>query len=114
MHLFRRLFERAAQYVAVDWNVHKLWDKWIEFESSQEDICALARVYCNVLPLPIKELPRYQQSFIEFASNHELSLLISKEELDDVETQVRFVLTQVCDAIFCDRYRPIPETLYIT
>lgn len=84
------LFERARVYAQHDWNSHKLWDKWIEFESSR-DVAHLAHVYTVVTALPIKELPRLQQCFAEFAGAHELSALLPADQVTAITERVRLL-----------------------
>ena len=44
-----RLFERALETVATDYLAHQLWDKYIEFEVSQEEFGLVAKLYASCL-----------------------------------------------------------------
>ena len=84
-----RLFSRAAQYVSIDWNAHRLLDKWLEYESSQQDIRHMADIYMMAIALPMKELQRMYASFTDFASQHALSAMVSQEAIDAATLEVR-------------------------
>lgn len=89
MHaLLCSLFERSRAYAENDWNSHKLWDKWVEFESSR-DVAHLAHVYLTATALPINQLARFQQSLTEFAGAHELAALVPAD-------QVAAIVERVC------------------
>ena len=80
-HLACRLFQRAAQYVSIDWNAHKLLDPYLEYESSQQDLQRMADVYMMALALPMKELSRFYKSFTAWAAQHPLSAMASPEQI---------------------------------
>lgn len=54
-----RLFERGLEYVGTDYLSHLLWDKYIDFEYSQEEWSRLAQIYTRVLQIPLQQLDRY-------------------------------------------------------
>ncbi|CAO2210791.1 unnamed protein product [Urochloa humidicola] len=64
----RRLFERALSLVEKDYLCYHLWDKYIEFESSQKQLIQLATVYINTLKFPTKKLHMYYESFRKFVT----------------------------------------------
>ncbi|CAL1400714.1 unnamed protein product [Linum trigynum] len=59
----RRLFKRAISFVGKDYLCHMLWDKYVEFEFSQQQWSFLAEIYIQTLRFPTKKLPEYYDSF---------------------------------------------------
>ncbi|XP_010262449.1 PREDICTED: pre-mRNA-processing factor 39-like isoform X2 [Nelumbo nucifera] len=76
----RRLFERGLAYVGTDYLSHSLWDKYIEYEYSQQEWSHLAMIYTRILENPIQQLDRYFNSFKELAGSRPLSELRTAEE----------------------------------
>ncbi|KAF4385970.1 hypothetical protein G4B88_031105 [Cannabis sativa] len=64
----RRLFRRGLSYVGKDYLCHALWDKYIEFELSQQQWSLLAHIYVEALRFPTKKLHRYYDSFKKLAN----------------------------------------------
>ncbi|KAL6900645.1 hypothetical protein ACP4OV_005321 [Aristida adscensionis] len=64
----RSLFERALSLVGKDYLCYHLWDKYIEFESSQKQLSQLATIYINALKFPTKKLDHYYESFRELVT----------------------------------------------
>ncbi|XWS18595.1 hypothetical protein CRYUN_Cryun32bG0058000 [Craigia yunnanensis] len=64
----RRLFKRAMSFVGKDYLCHTLWDKYVEFEFSQQQWSSLANVYIQTLRFPSKKLHRYYESFQKLAA----------------------------------------------
>ncbi|XP_062096460.1 pre-mRNA-processing factor 39-2 isoform X2 [Humulus lupulus] len=64
----RRLFRRGMSYVGKDYLCHALWDKYIEFELSQQQWSLLAQIYIEALRFPTKKLHRYYDSFKKLAN----------------------------------------------
>ncbi|CAL5323189.1 unnamed protein product [Camellia sinensis] len=59
----RRLFKRAMSFVGKDYLCYPLWDKYIEFESSQQQWIFLAKIYVQTLKFPTKRLCRYYDKY---------------------------------------------------
>ncbi|KAI6703501.1 hypothetical protein NL676_012637, partial [Syzygium grande] len=59
----RRLFRRGLSFVGKDYLCHSLWDKYIEFELSQQQWSSLAHIYVQTLRFPTKKLQHYYDSF---------------------------------------------------
>eukprot|EP01018_Ginkgo_biloba_P031200 Gb_23802 [translate_table: standard] len=78
--IIRRLFERGLSYVGTDYLSYPLWDKYIEFEYSQQEWSRLAQIYTRILQIPIQQLDRYYNSFKELAASRPLAELRSAEE----------------------------------
>ncbi|CAL5409227.1 unnamed protein product [Camellia sinensis] len=64
----RRLFKRAMSFVGKDYLCYPLWDKYIEFESSQQQWIFLAKIYVQTLKFPTKRLCRYYDNFKKFVA----------------------------------------------
>ncbi|KAG8389153.1 hypothetical protein BUALT_Bualt02G0199500 [Buddleja alternifolia] len=76
----RRLFERALAYVGTDYLCFPLWDKYIEYEISQQDWPRVATLYTRVLEIPNQQLDRYFEGFKELVASRPLSELRTTEE----------------------------------
>ncbi|XP_011080113.1 pre-mRNA-processing factor 39 isoform X3 [Sesamum indicum] len=75
-----RLFERALAYVGTDYLCFPLWDKYIEYEISQQDWPRVATIYTRVLEIPNQQLDRYFEGFKELVASRPLSELRTAEE----------------------------------
>ncbi|XP_059669215.1 pre-mRNA-processing factor 39-2 isoform X2 [Cornus florida] len=64
----RRLFKRGMSFVGKDYLCHTLWDKYIEYEFSQQQWNFLAHIYIQTFRFPIKNLHRYHDNFKKFAA----------------------------------------------
>ncbi|KAG9158851.1 hypothetical protein Leryth_017872 [Lithospermum erythrorhizon] len=73
------IFERAVEsttfsvgfwlnYVPSDYNCHVLWDKYLQFEFSQQQWGMLAHIYIRVLKFPTKGLHFYYDNFEKFVT----------------------------------------------
>ncbi|XP_020529185.1 pre-mRNA-processing factor 39 isoform X2 [Amborella trichopoda] len=80
MVLSGRLFERGLAYVGTDYQSYPFWDKYIEYEFSQQEWSRLAMIYTRILENPINQLDRYFNSFKELAGSRPLSELQTAEE----------------------------------
>eukprot|EP00268_Persea_americana_P038965 TRINITY_DN385_c0_g1_i6.p1 TRINITY_DN385_c0_g1~~TRINITY_DN385_c0_g1_i6.p1 ORF type:complete len:458 (-),score=118.62 TRINITY_DN385_c0_g1_i6:2090-3463(-) len=76
----RRLFERGLAYAGTDYLSYPLWDKYIEYEYSQQEWSHLAMIYTRILEHPIQQLDRYFNSFKELAGSRPLSEIRTAEE----------------------------------
>ncbi|XP_074268684.1 pre-mRNA-processing factor 39-1-like isoform X1 [Silene latifolia] len=76
----RRLFERSLDYVGTDYLSYTLWDKYIEYEYSQQDWGRLAMIYTRILENPIQQLDRYFTSFKQLAVTQPLAQLRTTDE----------------------------------
>ena len=62
----RELFGRAVQAVGTDWEAHKVWDLYLEFEGTVAQAPdRVADLYQQILQIPMQETLRYQASFKE-------------------------------------------------
>ncbi|KAM7496144.1 hypothetical protein LguiA_020558 [Lonicera macranthoides] len=78
--IIRRLFERGLAYVGTDYLSFPLWDKYIEFEYSQQEWSHLAMIYTRILENPNQQIDRYFNSFRELVASRPLSELRTAEE----------------------------------
>ncbi|CAM6096792.1 unnamed protein product [Calypogeia fissa] len=92
----RRLFERGIIYVGSDYLSHLLWDKYIDFEYSQQEWSKLAQIYTRILQIPLHQLDRYYNSFKQIASSRPLAELRSAEETAEAATSS--ITVEVSDA----------------
>ncbi|CAA3001589.1 pre-mRNA-processing factor 39-like isoform X1 [Olea europaea subsp. europaea] len=76
----RRLFERGLAYVGTDYQCFPLWDKYIEYEISQQDWPCVAKIYTRLLEIPNQQLDRYFEGFKELVASRPLSELRTPEE----------------------------------
>ncbi|CAH9051098.1 unnamed protein product [Cuscuta epithymum] len=76
----RRLFERALAYVGTDYLSFPLWDKYLEYEYTQQSWPHVATIYTRVLEIPNQQLDRYFEGFKELVASRPLSELRTDEE----------------------------------
>jgi len=76
----RRRFAEAAEVVGNDLQSHSFWNKYIEFETLQEDYNRVTGVYLKILSIPLSMLDEYYKRFQEFAANRPLKDLLSEAE----------------------------------
>jgi len=76
-----RLFERALETVATDYLAHQLWDKYIEFEVSQEEFGLVAKLYKRVLAIPVRDLDRYWDGFNKLLAQRPIHELMTEAEI---------------------------------
>ncbi|KAL9236884.1 hypothetical protein vseg_011500 [Gypsophila vaccaria] len=63
-----RLFKRGLSFVGKDYLCNLLWDKYIEFEYSQQHWDSLANIYIQTLKFPTKKLHNYYENFKKLVS----------------------------------------------
>ncbi|XP_058101436.1 pre-mRNA-processing factor 39-1-like isoform X2 [Magnolia sinica] len=130
----RRLFERGLAYVGTDYLSYPLWDKYIEYEYSQQEWSHLAMIYTRILENPIQQLDRYFNSFKELAGSRPLSEIRTAEEAavvaasletvgegdqgevqpDGVEQSPKPVSAGLTEAEELEKYVAIREEMYKT
>ncbi|KAJ1268167.1 hypothetical protein BS78_07G116000 [Paspalum vaginatum] len=106
----RSLFDRALSLVGKDYLCYHLWDKYIEFESSQKQLVQLATIYINTLKFPTKKLHMYYESFRKFVTLLEqevttcvaerLSKKIHSSEMIDAEDSELDISTIIADLFY--------------
>ncbi|KAL2343223.1 hypothetical protein Fmac_004508 [Flemingia macrophylla] len=127
----RRLFKRAISFVGKDYLCHMLWDKYIQFEFSQQKWISLAHIYIQILKFPTKKLHQYYHSFkklLTFLEEGIGSLELQSEQCFDGEVprtkcykdgDICCTIKDMIDSsvgltssIALKRYRAIGELLY--
>ncbi|XP_016466924.1 pre-mRNA-processing factor 39-1 [Nicotiana tabacum] len=76
----RRLFERGLVYVGTDYLSFPLWDKYLEYEYTQQAWSNVAAIYTQILQNPNQQLDRYFEGFKELVASRPLSELRTPEE----------------------------------
>ncbi|CAA0833407.1 Tetratricopeptide repeat (TPR)-like superfamily protein [Striga hermonthica] len=76
----RGIFERGLACVGTDYLCFPLWDKYIEYEMSQQDWPRVATIYTRVLEIPNQQLDRYFEGFKELVASRPLSELRTSDE----------------------------------
>lgn len=56
------------------------WDKYIEFEHSQEAYDRVAAIYSRILAIPLQSLPSYYERFKHYAMTRPAQELANEEE----------------------------------
>ncbi|XP_057870706.2 pre-mRNA-processing factor 39-1 isoform X1 [Cryptomeria japonica] len=84
----RRLYERGLSYVQMDYLSHLLWDKYIDFEYSQQEWSRVAQIYTRILQTPIQQLDRYYESFNQLANSRPLVELQTAENISSAPAAV--------------------------
>jgi hypothetical protein len=74
------LFGRALQYVGIDWHAHRVFDKWIKYETEHGTTAQIAHVYTQAVATVTEEHKRLNTAFLEFSATHEAKSLMSEEE----------------------------------
>jgi pre-mRNA-processing factor 39 len=54
-----RTFERATQHVGLDYFSHPLWDKYLEWEQSQNELRNVLKLYHRILDIPLEKASSY-------------------------------------------------------
>ncbi|XP_051141823.1 pre-mRNA-processing factor 39-1-like isoform X2 [Andrographis paniculata] len=122
----RRLFERALAYVGSDYLCFPIWDKYIEYEISQQDWPRVATIYTRVLEIPNQQLDRYFEGFKELVASRPLSELQTAEEAaaanseaashenegEATEQPTKAVSASLKDAEELEKYIAVREEIY--
>jgi pre-mRNA-processing factor 39 len=82
----RSLFERALSIVSIDFASHPLWDKYIEFEMSQEEYKRVAAIYVRILKIPLEQINSYWERYKLFVSERPLHISTVGDELKSISS----------------------------
>ncbi|KZV32223.1 pre-mRNA-processing factor 39-like [Dorcoceras hygrometricum] len=104
----RRLFDRALEYVGTDYLCFPLWDKYIEYEISQQDWSRVANIYTRVLEIPNQQMDRYLEGFKELVASRPLLELQTAEESTAAFGQVN---GEVPSSAIEQSYNPVSASL---
>jgi pre-mRNA-processing factor 39 len=81
------LWERGATAVGTDFASHTFWDKYIEFETSQEAFPRVVALYLRILQTPLDQLAQYHNKFKTFVNSRPLSELLLPNEETELEAE---------------------------
>uniref|UniRef100_A0A803M969 Pre-mRNA-processing factor 39 n=1 Tax=Chenopodium quinoa TaxID=63459 RepID=A0A803M969_CHEQI len=103
----RRLFERALAYVGTDYLSYPLWDKYIEYEYTQQQWAHLASIYTRILENPNQQLDRYLTS-----SDTDVQESDKDGNPDTMEESSKPVSSGLTEAEELEKYIAIREEIY--
>ncbi|KAG2387701.1 hypothetical protein C9374_001295 [Naegleria lovaniensis] len=66
----RALFERALQSIGNDYYARILWEKYIEFETSQDELENVVKLYKRAIQVPCRDLTLIWSQFKDFMKTH--------------------------------------------
>ncbi|KAF0981632.1 hypothetical protein FDP41_012289 [Naegleria fowleri] len=66
----RALFERALQAIGNDYYARILWEKYIEFETSQDELENVVKLYKRAIQVPCRDLTLIWSQFKDFMKTH--------------------------------------------
>lgn len=84
----RRLFERAATYVGLDFLAHPFWDKYIEYEERQEAQDKIYAILKRVIKIPMHQYARYYERFRTMSHTQPLAEVVEPEVLIRLRAEV--------------------------
>lgn len=61
--MFGSVFDRALEHAGRDFLSHPLWDKYLEFESSKENLVGIVSVLRRALQFPLKMSEKYYERY---------------------------------------------------
>lgn len=86
--LRRRLFERSANAVGLDFLAHPFWDKYLEFEDRLEASDRIFAILSRVIKIPMHQYARYFERFRQLAHTRPLHELVPMETLAQFRAEV--------------------------
>ncbi|KAI0203996.1 pre-mRNA-processing factor 39 [Astrocystis sublimbata] len=87
-YLVRKLFERAATSVGLDFLAHPFWDKYIEYEERQEAQDKIFAILQRVIHIPMHQYARYFERFRQMAHTRPIEELVPAETLARYRSEV--------------------------
>ncbi|KAF2280840.1 uncharacterized protein EI97DRAFT_367188 [Westerdykella ornata] len=81
--VIRDLFERAAEFVGIDFQSHPFWEKYMEFEQANGEIGRITKIVERLVHLPTYYFDRYYTKYRALLGNRPL------EEVTDAATLAR-------------------------
>ncbi|ESZ97491.1 pre-mRNA-processing factor 39 [Sclerotinia borealis F-4128] len=84
----KRLFERGAVAVGLDFLAHPFWDKYLEFEDRVEAQDKIFAILNRVVKIPMHQYARYFERFRQLAHARPLSELLPAETLEQFRADV--------------------------
>lgn len=83
-----RLFERAANFVGLDFMAHPFWDKYLEYEERQDAHDRVYAILCRIIHIPMHQYARYFERLRTLAQSRPLEELASAADLARYRTEV--------------------------
>ena len=85
---FRRLFERGASSVGLDFLAHPFWDKYIEFEERVEAYDKIFAILGRVIHIPMHQYARYFERYRQLAQTRPVAELAPPETLSQFRAEL--------------------------
>ncbi len=84
----RRLFERGASCVGLDFMAHPFWDKYIEYEERQEAQDRIFALLVRIIRIPMHQYARYFDRFRALAHTRPLIEVVDAETLAKFQAEI--------------------------
>lgn len=84
----RRLFERGATHVGLDFLAHPFWDKYIEYEERQEAEDRVLAILRRIISIPMHQYARYYEKFRQLSHTRPLAELVEPDVLARYRAEV--------------------------
>ncbi|KAF2657308.1 hypothetical protein K491DRAFT_595108 [Lophiostoma macrostomum CBS 122681] len=88
--IIRELFERAAEFVGLDFFAHPFWEKYIDFEERMGESTNVAKIYARLIHLPTYQFNRYYEKFrAQINGTAPVESLTDAETLEQIQGQIK-------------------------
>lgn len=77
----RRLLERGAGLVGLDFLAHPFWDKYIEYEERQEAQDRIYAIHTRIIRIPMHQYARYYERFRTLSHSRPLAEIVPEDTL---------------------------------
>jgi pre-mRNA-processing factor 39 len=84
----RRLFERGATFVGLDFLAHPFWDKYIEYEERQEAQDRIFAIHARIIRIPLHQYARYYERFRNLSHTQPLAEVVPADTLSKFQAEV--------------------------
>lgn len=110
--------EIASSYIGNQFLSHVFWDKFIEFEKSENSdlgSLVLLRIYLKIIRIPLHQYARYYQEFLALLPEFRVDDILHNEELEialdpnDSEENKRIAIQQHFNAVFAQTQQYVTE-----
>eukprot|EP01087_Luapelamoeba_hula_P013151 TRINITY_DN3745_c0_g1_i5.p1 TRINITY_DN3745_c0_g1~~TRINITY_DN3745_c0_g1_i5.p1 ORF type:complete len:378 (-),score=50.36 TRINITY_DN3745_c0_g1_i5:624-1757(-) len=81
----RSLFVRATGIVGIDYLAWALWDKYLEWETVQNEIGNIIALYRRILSIPLETLAKYHERWKAFAATRPCETFLLAEQIEGVD-----------------------------
>lgn len=85
--------------MGIDFVAHTFWDKYIEFEVSQEDYTRVSALYNQILHIPLDQTVNYHERFKVYAATRALAEIMLTDEveaLQELKQQYATKMAELC------------------